>query len=174
MTELQIEQINRALKRIFALPISRMTVKEVQNAIRSIFPNEQEKMQAIYNSLLSGEIGNNLDANGNKKAVEQLIDSFSSSVRLAREVAEMGEFMNSFSCDFFQQGKQVFFVNRMRRLDGQEYYFLSAPDTNIRLAHMFISRLEDLKNATKGQVELHANIKKELNEIKNVIDTILA
>lgn len=93
-------------------------------------------------------------------------------MRFAKEVYEFGEFMNIFSCDFLQQGNKVFFVNRMRRIDGEEYHFLSAPDTNIRLARMFINRLRDLKR-TAGNISLDDHLVEELKGIKTDIDDLL-
>jgi hypothetical protein len=130
-------------------------------------------INAFYSSLLTGEISANLQYDGLEKEVEDLIDNYSQSIRLAKEVSEMGEFMNSFSCDFFQQANRVYFVNRMRRLDGQEYYFLSAPDTNIRLAHMFVNRLRDLRKAGEGNIQLNKPLKDELESLKKDIDALL-
>lgn len=173
ITQPQLEQVSHSLKRIFALPISRMTVREVQDALKNAFPNNLDLTNAVYTSLLAGKIDDKLfDDTDSKVHLKQLINDYSPTVRLAKDIAEMGEFMNIFSCDFLQQGNQVFFVNRMRRLDAQEYYFLSAPETNIRLAHMFINRLRDLKEATKGAT-LDKRIKDELESIKKDIDALL-
>ncbi|MBA2369227.1 MAG: DUF5414 family protein [Candidatus Protochlamydia sp.] len=173
MSQSQLELMEKTFKRIFAMPISKMTLREVQDAIRNIFKEDANSTNSVYASLLSGEIDTKLSSNGQLKELEKIIENYSPSVRLAKEVAEMGEFMNSFSCDFIQQGNQVFFGNRMRRLDGQEYYFLSAPETNIRLAHMFINRLRDLKKASQGTLNIDQNLRNELDSIKADIDLFL-
>jgi hypothetical protein len=164
MTDIQLEQLHRSLKRIFALPIARLSLREVQNAITTIFPGKQDLCNALYNSLLTGKVSDILSENGSPE-LKNLIDTYSSQVGFAREIAEMGDFMNIFNCDFFQQGNQVFFTNRMRRIDGEEYYFLSAPETNIRLAHMFINRLRDLKRQAGKDVKFDARLKEELEGI---------
>lgn len=166
----QIEQLDRSFKRIFALPISRLTLRELQNAISTSIP-KQEVSTAVYNSLLSGELDDSLKQREISELL-RLIDSYSSHIRIAREVAEMGEFLNSFSCDFLQQNNQVFFINRMRRIDGQEYHFLSAPDINIRLARMFINRLRDLKR--NANIRLESGLKDELRKLQTDIDALLA
>jgi hypothetical protein len=153
--------LNRSLKRIFALPIARLSLREVQNAITTSFPGKQDLCNAIYNSLLTSKKSDLLADEGDND-LETLIDNYSVQVRFAREVADMGDFMNIFSCDFVQQGNQVFFTNRMRRIDGEEYYFLSAPETNIRLAHMFINRLRDLKRQAGKDVKIDSRLKEEL------------
>jgi hypothetical protein len=120
----------------------------------------------------TGELKESLKESGNGDGLTTLVDEFSSHFKIAREVAEMGEFMNSFSCDFVEQGKQHLFINRLRRIDGSEYYFLSAPETNIRLSHMFINRLRDLKKAV-GDLPLDPKLKEELSNIKKDIEALL-
>ena len=172
LSETQVEQLNRSFKRIFALPISRLTIRELQNAITQALQSNVEGSKALYESLLTGELKTPFKEDANGNGLSTLIEDFSSHVKIAREVAEMGEFMNSFSCDFLEQGKQYFFINRLRRIDGSEYYFLSAPETNIRLAHMFINRLRDLKKAV-GDLPLDPKLKEELNSIKQDIEALL-
>ena len=169
VSEDQLEQLNRVFKRIFSLPISRMTIREVQNAVSTAIPGNPETFKSVMESLLAGELKGISDDNVD---LASFVDTYSYHVRMAKEVAEMGEFMNSFNCEFLQQGNQVYFVNRMRRIDGQEYYFLSMPETNIRLAHMFVNRLQDLKKAM-GRMKLDPRLLEELSSIKNDIDTLL-
>lgn len=172
VSEEQIEQLSRSFRRIFALPISRLTIRELQNAINTALPGNIDITKAIYESLLAGELKESLKKGNNTQDLTNFVEDFTSHVRIAREVAEMGEFMNSFSCDFLQQGNQVYFVNRMRRIDGQEYYFLSAPETNIRLAHMFINRLRDLKKQV-GNLPLDARLREELDTLKKDTEALL-
>src|SRR5436190_11448544 len=133
ITKEELDQLNNTLLRVFSLPMSRLTLREVQNAISTSVPGNIDIGNKIYNSFLTGNIPNEFD---DEEQFADLVNKYSVQVRIAKEVAELGEFMNIFSCDFVTQGNQVYFDNRMRRLDGQEYHFLSAPDTNIRLAHM--------------------------------------
>jgi hypothetical protein len=170
VSEEQIEQLQRTMKRIFALPTASMTFKEIQNAIGQVFPGKKAEPEAVLNSLLTEEIQPMLK-NGDTSLLEDFIQNYAASVRFAKEVAEFGEFMNIFSCDFAQQGNQVFFMNRMRRVDGAEYRFMTRPDVNIRLAHMFINRLRDLKNSIK--MPLDPSLIEELNSIKRDIETLL-
>jgi len=171
VSEENLEKLNRSLRRIFSFPISRMTIREVQNALNDIFPGNQETVKAVYEALLFGEIKEPL-MDDDTNEFSKFIDQYSPSVGIAREVAEAGEFLNTFTCDFLQQGNQVFFVNRMKRMDGQEYYFQSSPDTNIRLARLFVSRLRDLKIAIGGGT-LNDKLKEELSAIINQIQELL-
>lgn len=173
ISEAQIEQLNRSFKRVFALPISKLTIRELQNALNQALPNSLETTKAIYESLLSGELAGSLKGGSNGSDLTTLIEDFAPHFKIAREVAEMGEFMNSFSCDFLQQGQNVYFVNRMRRIDGVEYHFLSAPETNVRLAHMFINRLSDLKKAV-GNKPLDPRLIEELTNLKTDLETLIA
>jgi hypothetical protein len=168
----QIEQLKRSFIRIFSLPVARMTIRELQDALKGILQGNPEASKAIYESLLAGALKGDFEEE-TKDDLNSFIEKFTLQFCLAKDVNEFGEFMNSFSCDFLQQGNQLFFVNRMRRLDGQEYHFHSAPETNIRLAHMFISRLQDLKKSVSG-VTLDQRLIDELSQIKSSIDSILS
>ena len=173
ITEEHLENLNRSFKRIFALPLSRMTVKECQNALGDAFSGKVELARAMFESLLKGELVEALKNSSDDSEVSKFIECYSPLVSLAKEVGEFGELLNSFSCDFVQQGNQIFFTNRMRRLDGKEYHFLSAPDMNIRLAHMFIQRLHDLKNSAGEGIKIDSRIFEELRSVKNDIDALL-
>lgn len=169
----KIDLLRRSFRRIFALPISRLTIRETQNAIGQTLPTQSEEIKKnLYESLLTGQLNGDLKKEKNSTDLADLIDEFAFHFKMAREVADMGEYMNSFSCDFAQQGKQIYFINRMRRIDGEEYHFLSAPETNVRLAHMFINRLSDLKKAV-GNVPFEPRFKEELTSLKKAIDTLL-
>lgn len=172
VTEEQIEHLERSFNRIFSLPVTRMTIREIQDALRAVMQGDPEAAKSLYESLLAGVSKGGFEQL-NRSDLKSLIGKYTSQVNFAKEVGEFGEFMNSFSCDFFQQGNQVLFVNRMRRLDGQEYYFHSAPETNIRLAHMFVSRLQDLKKSVNG-LKLDQSLINELSQIKSTIDNLLA
>lgn len=169
ITKEQIDKLDTMLKRIFALPISRMTLREMQNAISTVIPEKQDVAQALYESLLAGEIQGSLKTK-NEAPLNSLVGAYSAHSRIAREVAEKGEFMNSFSCEPFRQGNQVYFINRMRRIDGQEYHFLSSPDINLRLARMFIQRLNELKGMG---AQFDSRIKDEIANIKKDLDLLL-
>jgi hypothetical protein len=171
LTDVQLETLSRNFMRIFALPISRLTILEVRNSLTETLPNDTEKAKSILESLLTGNIPDSLKTNGDSD-LDNFVEKYSPYVRFAKDVSEKGEFMNTFSCEFFQQGNQVYFINRMRRLDGEEYYFLSAPETNIRLAHMFINRLRDLKKAVGG-VRIEAGLLKEIEKIKTDAEALL-
>lgn len=174
VTHDQVIQLGQLFRRIFVLPISKLTIRELQNAIAQALTEETEEIKKeLFDSFLAGELKKSLANKKNNAELISLIKEFDFHFKMAREVAELGEFMNSFSCDFAQQGKQIYFVNRMRRIDGEEYYFLSAPETNVRLAHMFITRLNDLKKAMNN-TPLDPRFIAELNLLKKDIDSLLS
>ncbi len=164
----QVEQLKQGLQRAFALPLSKMTFREVQNAVALIFPNQSEVANKVMESLVKGELSTSMQA----PKLKEVIQEYAPLMRFAKEVADYGEFMNSFTCDFISQGNQVFFINRMRRIDGEEYHFLSAPETNIRLAHMFINRLRDLKKNVGG-ISLDKSVVEELNNLAEDIKDLV-
>jgi len=173
----QLELLNNLLERIFSLPISQMTLRELQNAINEAFQGNELKND-IFESLLQGRVQDSIKGKFGKD-FDKLVADYRIKFKLAKEIAETGDFMNSFICDLMQQNKKVYFVNRLRRIDGHEYHFNSLAETNVRLAHMFINRLSDLKKAVDNKVvgpifQIDPKLRLELEALKKDIEGLLS
>ena len=59
------------------------------------------------------------------------------------------------------QGEEAAFLNRVRRIDGEEFTFLSDPLNTLNLLQHFVGRLPELTKNQKAKEEL-AKYKKEL------------
>ena len=171
ITKEQIKNLDLAFKRIFVLPITKMTIRELQETIGKLLEGKQDMSQALFDSLIQGKINDVL-----KKAphehLTKLLDNYSSPFRVAVEIAESGEFINTLTCDQFQQNKQPFFVNRVKRIDGQEFQFLSLPDTTVRLAQMFVRRIRELRDSPSGS-QLELKVKQDLEILKKEVEALL-
>ena len=69
--------------------------------------------------------------------------------RLAKEVFERGEFVNIITSDLVTQEEQFAFVNRLRRIDGEEFVFMSDPQNTVHLVTHFVGRLYELEKNPK-------------------------
>lgn len=150
------------LRRIFAMKISRSTFREIQNVILTCVNQNKEIANFLFETLLTGQIKFEVPNESHREILEEVIKNFTIPARLAKEVFERGEFVNIITSDLATQDDQVAFFNRIRRIDGEEFVFMSDPQNTLHLTTHFVGRLYELANHPKGKEEL-ANFKKELN-----------
>lgn len=152
------------LKRIFAMKISRSTFRELQNVILSCVNQEKELANILFEILLTGQIKQNISNEKHREILEEIIKDFTIPARLAKEVHERGEFVNIITSDLVSQQDQYAFLNRIRRIDGEEFVFLSDPQNTINLLQHFAARLFELEKAPQGKEQLE-KYKKEIGFI---------
>lgn len=152
------------LKRIFAMKISRSTFRELQNVILSCADQNKEIANFLFESLMTGQIKQPLPNEKHREILEEAIKDFTIPARLAKEVFERGEFVNIITSDLVSQQDQYAFLNRIRRIDGEEFVFLSDPQNTFHLLQHFAGRIVELEKTPKGKEEL-VKFKKEINLI---------
>jgi hypothetical protein len=171
LTKEQLQTLDSAFKRILVLPISKMTIRELQDVLNNFLDGSKDVPRNLFNSIVEGKVNPAFDKSIHKE-IQDFIDKYSATFRVAIDVADTGEFINSFTCDQIVQNNRPFYVNRMRRIDGEEYYFISNPDTTIRLAQMFVKRLIETRKETKN-LPLEPRVKKELESIRKDLESLL-
>lgn len=149
------------LKRIFAMKISRSTFRELQNVILSCANNDKELANFLFETLLTGQIKASIPNEKHREILEDAIKNFTIPARLAKEVFERGEFINIITSDLVNQQEQFAFLNRVRRIDGEEFIFLSDPQNTLHLLQHFVGRLFELEKNPKGKEEID-KFKKEI------------
>ncbi|MFN0064856.1 MAG: CT_584 family protein [Chlamydiales bacterium] len=150
------------LRRIFAMKISRSTFRELQNVILNCTNQNQELANFLFETLLTGQIKGQIPNEKHREILEECIKTFTIPSRLAKEVYERGEFINIITSDLVTQGDECAFLNRIRRIDGEEFSFLSDPANTINLLRHFAARLPELEKNSKAKEELH-KFKNELS-----------
>ena len=166
--EVQFNQIRKELSRIFALPITRSTMREVQNALAVICPQDSN---LLFQTLISGENDKPTELSTNENKLMEIIDDFSVSVKVAKDVYERGEFINLVSSDIIAQPNRVAFLNRIRRVDGEEIHFFTDTRGTINLLNHLLERLQELKKNDIGRESLK-NSKEALSTVKQRIDQL--
>jgi len=166
--EVQINQVRRELSRIFALPITRSTLREVQNALVAICPQDSN---LLFQTLISGETERLKELTNEDSRLKEIIEDFTVSIRVARDVYERGEFINLASSDIIAQPNRVAFLNRIRRVDGEEIHFFTDTRGTINLLNHLLERLQELKKNDIGRESLK-NSKDELTAVKQRIDQL--
>lgn len=152
------------MRRIFAMKISRSTFRELQNVILNCANQDKDLANFLFESLLTGQLKQPVPNEKQREILEDVIKNFTIPARLAKEVFERGEFVNIITSDLVSQQDEYAFLNRIRRIDGDEFVFLSDPQNTVNLLQHFAGRLIELEKAPKGKEQL-AKFKKELSII---------
>ena len=150
------------LRRIFAMKITRSTFRELQNVILSCANQNKELANLLFEILLTGQVKNNPANEKHQEILEDIIRNFTIPARLAKEVYERGEFINIITSDLVSQQEESALLNRLRRIDGEEFVFLSDPQNTIHLIQHFIGRIQEFQSSAKGREEI-SKFRKELN-----------
>lgn len=148
------------LRRIFAMKITRSTFREIQNMILSCVNQDKDLANFLFETLLTGQIKVQVNEK-QREVLEEVIKQFTIPARLAKEVFERGEFINIITSDVVTQQEEAALLNRIRRVDGEEFLFLSDPINTVNLVQHFVGRLYDLDKHPGSKTEL-AKYKKEL------------
>jgi len=152
------------MRRIFAMKISRSTFRELQNVILNCTNQNKEVANFLFETLLTGQIKASIPNEKHREILEEVIKNFTIPARLAKEVYERGEFINIITSDLVTQQDQSAFLNRLRRIDGEEFIFMSDTQNTLHLVQHFVGRLYELQSNKNAQAEL-AKYKKELGLI---------
>jgi len=164
----KVQQLHDAFQRIFALPVTRSTFRELQNAILLIFDRNEEQSNQLFHALLGGQLAK-------EKGQDELlkfVKDFTVLTRLAKDVFEKGEFINLVTSDIVSHGNVLAFLNRFRRVDGQELQFLSDTDGTFNLIEHFVSRLEEL-NKSDSTSGLLSSRKEKVVVLKERLDRLI-
>lgn len=143
----------------------------MQNAILFCVEGDREAASKLLEALLRGEQENQ---NGTAKdpALQKLIERYSLPIGVAREVSERGDFLSIVTSDVINHPEMPLFGNRIRRIDGQEFEFITNAESAVQLLHHFSSRLQEMENLEKERKVLKG-LKKELVALKDRIDQLI-
>lgn len=170
----QLKLVKNSLKRIFSLPITRSTFKEVQSTIFNAVDRDQDNANSLLESLMTGEMKQNGETPPeSRQTMESLIDEFCIPTRLSRDILEKGEFINFMSSDLLRQGNTALFTNYVRRVDGEQFQFFAEPEGFIRLLEHFTGRLEEIQRIDKSKKFLKGHAE-ELEKLKERIDQLIS
>ena len=173
MDENLLSQLEAALRRIFAMKITRSTFREVQNMLLSITGGDKGMATDLLETLFTGQVKENLTRGKNGDALKTVAREFSIPIRLSKEVLERGEFVNIITSDTIAQKDKLGLLNRMRRTDGEEFLFITDPESTVHLLQHFAGRLQELERAEYGKEQL-LHFKKDIIQLKAKVDALLA
>ncbi len=169
----KINNIRKALTRIFCLPINRSTYREIHNAFFSILDGNLEHANSLMEVLLNANANHEKAKPFPKDKLKNLIDEFSIPIWASKDVFEKGDFINLITSDLIPSPQQPVFAHRIKRIDGQEFQFISDFDSTLHLLKHFLTRIQELqKNPNaKNFIQTH---KTELDKLKTDFEKLLA
>lgn len=171
--EKKLANLRKALKRIFALPINRTTYREIHSAIFNISEGNLENTNNLFEVLLTADINSEKAKNYPKDELKKLIDEFSVPAWTAKDVFEKGDFISLVTSDMIASPTQQVFSNRIKRVDGQEFHFVSDIESTLHLLTHFSTRLAELEK-NPGAKKLLNGYQKELGVIKNRLEAVIS
>jgi hypothetical protein len=165
-----IKLLTTGLQRVFAMPVTRSTFREIQTVVITSVNNDKEIATSLFESFFTGTVKPEVAKDKDLTELKTLLNQFSVLVRLSKEVYERGEFVNIITSDTLSHEEKTVFLNRIRRIDGTEFQFITDPESTIHLLHHFTNRLQEMhKNETMK--EGLNKYKKELSALKEKIMT---
>lgn len=144
------QALRNTFQRIFALPITKSTIREVQGALLTHAEGDSVKAGAMFDSLLVGESKNN-------DSFKSLIDDFAVQVRVARDVFERGDFLNHVFSEIVNQNNRAFLMHFLQRVDGEEFRFFTDVEGTILLLKHMLNRIKDIQTVDFFKADFEAN-----------------
>lgn len=166
----KLQQLDQAFQRILTLPLSKSSFRQMQNAVLFCFEGDREEASKFLEAILTGKAPQNGSAPD--PHLQKLIDRYSLPMSVAREVAERGDFLSIVTSDIISHPEMPIFGNRIRRVDGKEFDFITNSETAIQLLHHFSSRLLEMEKLEKSR-DVLKGFKKDLVALKNRIDQLI-
>lgn len=170
--EKKVQQLDMAFQRILTLPLSKSSFRQMQNAILFCLEGDRDAATGLLEALLRGTSDNQAGKAAQDANMQKLIDRFSLQIGVAREVSERGDFLSIVTSDIINHPEMPLFGNRIRRVDGQEFDFITNAESAIQLLQHFSSRLQEMEKLEKSR-EVLKGAKKELISLKSRIEQLI-
>lgn len=159
------------LKRIFATPIGYTTFREIQNVVLNCTDNQKEVANFFFEMLINGKLTHDLP-NQQQQAAHALIAEFMMPIRVAKDVHERGEFINFITSDMLAQQDRCIFLNRIARVDGQEFLLMSDVQNTCHLVRHLLARLMEAQKHPVGEKNIE-EIQEDITSLKNYFDELV-
>ncbi|MCB1112852.1 MAG: DUF5414 family protein [Chlamydiales bacterium] len=170
--DIKVAQMHKVFDRIFAMPISRTTFREVQSALLAFCEGKQEPYKLMFEALLTGKTPDDLSKLTKGGELQSFITKFQVKTFVAREVHEKGEFINFITSDLITHPNRVVFANCIRCVDGKELRFLTDIESTLQLLNHFVGRVHEAEKVEASK-EAISGFKNELTKLKSKIEELI-
>lgn len=157
-------------QRIFTLPLTRTTFREISNAVLTASEGDTQKANTFIESLIL----NGGDAASKEPETKEFISQFSIPTRVAKEVHDRGNVLSMLTTDVGLRGDSLVFSSRLRRTDGGDFHFVADTDGILQLMDHFVIRLRDGGKEEKGKESIKkakeriSTLSKHLDELSKI------
>ena len=162
--------LKTTFQRILALPISRATFRDLQNAILVGTASNSQSAAQFLNALLTGDLREASEKPS--PVIKAFFEEFSVKTRVAKDVSERGEYLSAITSDTMYHPVTPVFLSRMRRIDGEDFQFLADPQGVLSLIAHFLGRLGDLEK-NDSNYDITEKFKNELKEVRTSLDKLV-
>ena len=108
-----------------------------------------------------------------KTKSKPLSTNFPSPSGRSKDVFEKGDFINLITSDLIPSPQQPVFAHRIKRIDGQEFQFISDFDSTLHLLKHFLTRIHELQKNPNAKNFLNSH-KTELDKLKTDFEKLLS
>lgn len=168
----KINQLNRALTRIYSVPVGRCTFREVQNLILGYTDGNKEAANALLETILTGDLSTEKANQFPKEELKKIIDTHSIQTWVAKDVFEKGDFVSLVTSDTVNAPGHYVFSNRVKRVDGEEFHFVTDIESTLQVFIHFAGRVQELSKNSEAQ-KILKGFQKELTSAKAKIEEAL-
>lgn len=168
----KVEDLEKSFKRILTMPMSKSTFRQLQNAIFASAERNIESANDLIESLLTGNVKSDITKNVSKANLDKFFVDYAVPLSVARDVAEKGEFVSLITSDIIPHPSLAILSSRIRLVDGEEFQFLTDPESTLQFARHFLSRLQEFAQIESGKNVL-SHHKDELKDIRKTLDELI-
>jgi hypothetical protein len=168
----KFEELDKSFKRILTMPMSKSTFRQLQNAIFATAEKNIENANDLIESLLTGNVKKDTLKSVSKGSLDSFFINYAVPLSVARDVAEKGEFVSLITSDIIPHPSLAILSSRIRLVDGEEFQFLTDPESTMQFARHFLTRLQEFSQIESGKNVL-THHKEELKNIRNTLDEMI-
>lgn len=168
----KIDELDKSFRRILTMPMSKSTFRQLQNAIFAASDKNLDEANALIEALLTGNLKKDILKNVSKNELDQFFENYAIALSVARDVAEKGEFVSLITSDIIPHPSLAILSSRIRLVDGEEFQFLTDPESTMQFARHFLSRLQEFAQIEAGKNVL-SHHKDELRALRNALDEMV-
>lgn len=149
LNEEKMEALNHQFQRIFTLPVTRLTFRELQSTISTAFDGDAAEVQSLIESLLRNNVPHHTN-------LEPFFQKYAIPFRVAKQIHDNGEVLSMLTTDIGAQGENLLFQVSIRRMDGGEFKFIADASGFLQIAEHIMDRLASTSSTLIGKGAINA------------------
>jgi len=168
----QIMHLTLVFKKVFALPITRTTFRELQSALMGLAQGDRELFTDVAESLLAGQVKPILKGKIDIETFQRFIEQFHIQVVVSKEVHDKSQFITFITSDVLNQPQGTVFSNCIKTVDGKEHLFLTDVESTLQLIQHFVGRIHEAKNIESSK-ESFERLSDRISDLRKAVDLLV-